>query len=127
MAVDTLNLSLARGETLGIVGESGSGKSVSMLSVLRLIDNPNCVIEGQARFEGRDLLAMGHEELRAIRGAQIAMIFQDPMTSLNPVLSVNRQLTEGLQLHLGMDAGQAKRRAIELLEMVGIPSAKTRE
>ena len=119
--------SIHPGQTLGIVGESGCGKSVTAMSIMRLVASPpGRVVGGQAIFEGRDLLSLPDSDMRKVRGRQIAMIFQDPMTSLNPVLSVNRQLTEGLQLHLGMDAAQSKRRAIELLEMVGIPSAKTR-
>jgi oligopeptide transport system ATP-binding protein len=126
-AVDGVSFDIYPGQTLGIVGESGCGKSVTAMSIMRLVASPpGRVVGGQAIFEGRDLLTLPDSEMRKVRGRQIAMIFQDPMTSLNPVLSVNRQLTEGLQLHLGMDAGQAKRRAIELLDMVGIPSAKTR-
>ncbi|NCA14595.1 MAG: ABC transporter ATP-binding protein [Proteobacteria bacterium] len=126
-AVDGVSFDIHPGQTLGIVGESGCGKSVTAMSIMRLVASPpGRVVGGQAIFEGRDLLSLPDSDMRKVRGRQIAMIFQDPMTSLNPVLSVNRQLTEGLQLHLGMDAAQAKRRAIELLEMVGIPSAKTR-
>jgi len=109
------------------VGESGCGKSVTMLSVLRLIPSPPGKIEaGKAIFSGQDLLKMSNEEIRHVRGAQIGMIFQDPMTSLNPVLTIGRQLEEPLILHIGMTKNQARERAAELLSMVGIPNAKDR-
>jgi oligopeptide transport system ATP-binding protein len=118
---------IKEGETLGVVGESGCGKSVTMLSVLGLIPSPpGKVTAGKAIFNGHDLLQMPREELRHVRGAQISMIFQDPMTSLNPVLTIGRQLEEPLILHLGMNKKQASDRAAELLEMVGIPNAKDR-
>lgn len=126
-AVNGVSFGLKEGETLGVVGESGCGKSVSMLSVLRLIASPpGKITAGKAYYRGQDLLQMSNEEIRHVRGAQIAMIFQDPMTSLNPVLTVEYQLTEPLLLHLGMNKEQARVRAIELLEMVGIPNAKER-
>lgn len=126
-AVNGVSFGLKEGETLGVVGESGCGKSVTMLSVLRLIPSPpGKVIAGKANFIGRDLLTMSNDEIRSIRGAQISMIFQDPMTSLNPVLTVGLQLQEPLMLHLGMTRTQAQVRAAELLEMVGIPNAKER-
>ncbi len=126
-AVNGVSFGLKEGETLGVVGESGCGKSVSMLSVLRLIPSPpGKITAGKAYYRGQDLLQMSNEEIRHVRGAQIAMIFQDPMTSLNPVLTVEYQLTEPLLLHLGMNKEQARARAIELLEMVGIPNAKER-
>ena len=126
-AVNGVSFTLKEGETLGVVGESGCGKSVTMLSVLGLIPTPpGKIVSGQAMFSGRDLLKMSKEEIRHVRGAQISMIFQDPMTSLNPVLTVGRQLTEPLMLHLGMSKKQADERAAELLEMVGIPRAKER-
>jgi oligopeptide transport system ATP-binding protein len=126
-AVNGVSFGLKEGETLGVVGESGCGKSVTMLSILGLIPTPPGKIEaGSADFFGRDLLKMSRDELRAVRGAQISMVFQDPMTSLNPVLTVGRQLTETLMLHLGMTRKQAEERAAELLEMVGIPKAKDR-
>jgi oligopeptide transport system ATP-binding protein len=126
-AVNGVTFGLGEGETLGVVGESGCGKSVSMLSVMGLIPTPPGKIEaGKAFFVGQDLLHMSKEELRHIRGAQIAMIFQDPMTSLNPVLTIERQLTEPLELHLGMTREQARNRAAELLQMVGIPNGKDR-
>ena len=126
-AVNGVSFGLKEGETLGVVGESGCGKSVTMLSILGLIPTPpGNVKAGTAKFFDRDLLKMSRDELRAIRGAQIGMVFQDPMTSLNPVLTVGRQLTEPLMLHLGMTKKQADDRAAELLEMVGIPNAKDR-
>jgi oligopeptide transport system ATP-binding protein len=126
-AVNGVSFGLKEGETLGVVGESGCGKSVTMLSVLGLIPNPpGKVVAGEALFFGQDLLKISTEEMRHIRGAQISMVFQDPMTSLNPVLTVGLQLEEPLMLHLGMTHSQAQVRAAELLEMVGIPKAKDR-
>ena len=126
-AVNGVSFSLKEGETLGVVGESGCGKSVTMLSVLGLIPSPpGKVVAGEAFFMGQDLLKMSKEEIRHVRGAQIAMIFQDPMTSLNPVLTIGRQLEEPLMLHLGMTKNQARDRAAELLSMVGIPKAQDR-
>lgn len=126
-AVNGVSFAVKEGETLGVVGESGCGKSVTMLSVLGLIPSPpGKVTAGKAIFNGRDLLQMSKEEIRHVRGAQISMIFQDPMTSLNPVLTIGRQLEEPLMLHLGMNKSQASDRAAELLEMVGIPNAKDR-
>ncbi len=126
-AVNGVSFGLLEGETLGVVGESGCGKSVTMLSVLKLIPTPPGKIEaGKAYFSGQDLLKMSTEEIRHVRGAQIGMIFQDPMTSLNPVLTIGRQLEEPLMLHIGMTKNQARDRAAELLTMVGIPNAKDR-
>jgi oligopeptide transport system ATP-binding protein len=126
-AVNRISFGLKEGETLGIVGESGCGKSVTMLSLLRLIQSPpGKITAGSALFNGHDLLKMSNEEIRNVRGAQITMIFQDPMTSLNPVLTIGLQLIEPLMLHLGMDRRQALVRAAELLEIVGIPKAKDR-
>jgi len=126
-AVNGISYSLNPGETLGIVGESGSGKSVGVLSLMRLIPTPpGKITNGEVLFEGRDLLKVSDEEIRNIRGNNIAMIFQDPMTSLNPVLTIGRQISEALELHLGMDNKQARARTVELLEMVGIPSAADR-
>ena len=126
-AVNGVSFGLKEGETLGVVGESGCGKSVTMLSVLGLVAcPPGMIAAGEALFMGKDLLRMQSEELRHIRGAQIAMIFQDPMTSLNPVLTIGRQLEEPLMLHIGMTKNQASDRAAELLGMVGIPKAKDR-
>ncbi len=126
-AVNGVSFGLKEGETLGVVGESGCGKSVTMLSVLRLIQTPPGKIEaGKAFFFGQDLLQMSNEEIRHVRGAQISMVFQDPMTSLNPVLTIGRQLEEPLMLHIGMNKEQARDRSAELLSMVGIPNAKDR-
>jgi peptide/nickel transport system ATP-binding protein len=128
-AVDGVSYYIDEREIISLVGESGCGKSVSMLSVLQLIQTPpGEIVGGQVLFEGQDLLqfkAKG-EEMSQIRGAKIAMIFQEPMTSLNPVLTVCRQLTEMTELHLGMDRRSARQRAIELLKMVGIPEAENR-
>ena len=126
-AVNGVTYTLDEGETLGIVGESGSGKSVHALSMLKLIPiPPGKIVSGQVLFEGQDLLKMSDDEIRHIRGGKIAMVFQDPMTSLNPVLTIGKQITEALQLHLGMNDRQAKNRAGELLDMVGIPDAHRR-
>ena len=126
-AVNGVSFGLKEGETLGLVGESGCGKTVTMLSVLRLIASPpGKITAGKAFFLGQDLLQASNEEIRHVRGAQISMVFQDPMTSLNPVLTIGMQLSESLILHLGMHKQRALERAAELLEMVGIPKAKDR-
>jgi len=125
-AVNGISFDIAAGETLGIVGESGCGKSVTSLALLGLLARNGRVTRGSAMFGGRDLLQLKDDELRKIRGREIAMIFQDPMTSLNPVLTVGRQLREPLEAHFGMDRGQADRRATELLDQVGIPNARDR-
>src|SRR3990172_3701220 len=126
-AVDGISYDLQEGETMGLVGESGCGKTVSALSILRLIPSPpGKIVGGEVIFDGEDLLKVDEEEIRHIRGNRIAMIFQEPMTSLNPVLTIGRQITEALELHLKMDRHSASRRAVELLEMVGIPEAATR-
>jgi oligopeptide transport system ATP-binding protein len=126
-AVNGISFRIDEGEIVGLVGESGCGKSVSMRSVMRIIPEPPGRIDnGEIIFKGKDLLDIGEEEMRRIRGDEIAMIFQDPMTSLNPVLTVGRQLTETMEEHLNMDKAQANDKAIELLEMVGIPNAKQR-
>jgi len=126
-AVDGVTYDLEEGETLGLVGESGCGKSVSALSILRLIPSPpGKIVGGEVIFEGEDLLKVNEDEIRHVRGNQIAMVFQEPMTSLNPVLTIGRQLTEALELHMDMDQGAAIRRAVQLLEMVGIPDAQSR-
>jgi oligopeptide/dipeptide ABC transporter ATP-binding protein len=120
-AVDGISYRVERGETVAIVGESGSGKSVSALSILRLIpDPPGRITEGEVLFEGRDLLKLSEEAMREIRGGDIGMVFQEPMTSLNPVLTIGRQITETLEQHRGLDRGAAQKRAIELLGLVGI-------
>lgn len=120
-AVDGVSYRVAPGETVAIVGESGSGKSVSALSVLRLIpDPPGRITRGEVWFGGRDLMRLSAEEMRNVRGAEIGMVFQEPMTSLNPVLTIGRQITEVLEQHRGSDHAAAQRRAGELLDMVGI-------
>ena len=126
-AVYGVTFHVDEGETLGLVGESGCGKSVSVLSVMRLIPQPPGKIPaGQVMFQGRDLLKVDDEEIRSVRGNKIAMVFQDPMTSLNPVLTINTQISESLELHLGMTKEQARKRSVELLKMVGIPEAEGR-
>ncbi|MGQ9682963.1 MAG: ABC transporter ATP-binding protein [Anaerolineae bacterium] len=126
-AVNGISYELGEGETLGIVGESGCGKSVGVLSVMRLIPQPpGRIAGGEVWFGGRDLLKIDEAEMRQVRGNKIAMVFQDPMTSLNPVLTINQQVSEALMLHLGMDKAQARARTIELLEMVNIPRAAER-
>ena len=126
-AVNNVSFYVNRGETLGIVGESGSGKSVTSLSIMRLIPNPPGRISGgEVIFDGQDLLKISEDEMRELRGNRIAMIFQDPMTSLNPVLTVGQQITESLVLHLKLSTKEAYDRAIELLNHVGIPSAAKR-
>ncbi len=126
-AVDGVSFEIRPGETLGIVGESGCGKSVTVLSIMRLVPQPPArYASGEILFDGKDLLKLSNEEMRKVRGKQIAMIFQDPMTSLNPVLTIGRQITESLQLHLRMSPRQAHTRAVELLQLVGIPSAARR-
>ncbi|RME46466.1 MAG: ABC transporter ATP-binding protein [Chloroflexi bacterium] len=126
-AVNGISYKLNEGETLAIVGESGCGKSVGVMSLIKLIPQPpGKIVGGEVWFDGRDLLQLSDDEIRQVRGNRIAMIFQDPMTSLNPVLTIGQQITEALQLHLGMDKEQARKRAVELLELVGIPGADTR-
>ena len=126
-AVNDVSFTLNKGEFLGVVGESGSGKSVTVMSLLRLIPMPpGEIVSGEAMFDGEDLLAMDMEELRDVRGGRIGFVFQDPMTSLNPVLKVGFQITEALAIHRGLDSGASKDRACELFEMVGIPDAKSR-
>ena len=126
-AVDGISYDLEEGETMGLVGESGCGKSVSALSIMGLVPDPPGRIEGgEAIFEGRDLLKLDSEEMRHIRGRKIAMVFQEPMTSLNPVLTIERQLTEAMQVHLGMDRQAANTRAADLLERVGISDPERR-
>ena len=126
-AVDGVSFTLDEGEVVALVGESGSGKSVTALSIMRLIREPPGRVEAtRLRFEGIDILRASQRTIRSIRGSRMAMIFQDPMRSLNPVLTVGRQLTETLRRHLGLDRQAARRRAIELLEEVGIPMAEKR-
>ncbi len=126
-AVNGVSFKLYRGEFLGVVGESGSGKSVTMMSLLRLIPMPpGEIVAGEAIFDDEDLLTMDKDEIRKVRGGRIGFVFQDPMTSLNPVLKVGPQITEALKLHLGMNSKEANEKAVELLEMVGIPDAQAR-
>ena len=126
-AVNDVSYSLEEGETLGIVGESGSGKSVHALSMVGLIASPpGRIVRGEVIFNGRNLLALSQRELFDLRGKEIGFVFQDPMTSLNPVLTIERQIAEPLRRHFGMSAGQARARVVELLELVGIPDAARR-
>ena len=125
-AVEDLSFDVAPGETVAIVGESGSGKSVTALSVMRLVSAANGRIQGRIALESRDLLTLSEEEMRKVRGNDVAMIFQEPMTSLNPVLTVGFQIAEALRYHRGLDAGPAKAEALRMLDKVRIPSAKTR-
>ena len=126
-AVDGVNYNVEAGETVAVVGESGCGKSVTALSIMRLVaDPPGKIVEGEIRFNGTDLLSLDEEEMRQIRGRDIGMVFQEPMTSLNPVLSVGRQLTETLETHFGMSREDADKRAIELLGLVGIAEPERR-
>src|SRR5436853_3900446 len=125
-AVDGVNLTLEKGEVLGIVGESGSGKSVGMLAVMGLVPFPGRVTADKLLFEGRDLLSLSGAERRALTGKDIAMIFQEPTTSLNPSFTIGYQLAETLHIHEGMDRKAARRRVIELLEQVGIPAPESR-
>ena len=126
-AVDGVSFSIEPGETLGVVGESGCGKSVTALSVMRLVQKPTGRIAGgDILFEGKSLLGLSDAEMRKIRGCSISMIFQEPMTSLNPVYTVCNQLTEPLKLHQGMSEQDARKRAVEMLEVVGIPNAASR-
>jgi oligopeptide/dipeptide ABC transporter ATP-binding protein len=125
-AVDGATFTVAPGEILGLVGESGSGKSVTALSILRLIRPPGRIVGGSIRFEGRELLALGEDEMRTIRGARISMVFQSPRTALNPVLSVGRQIARLYELHQGCRAAEAERRTLEMLTRVGIPEPERR-
>ena len=126
-AVTDVSFDLREGESLALVGESGCGKSITALSIMRLIPSPpGRIVSGSVRFMGQDLLAQDEEAMRRIRGNQIGMVFQEPMTSLNPVLTIGRQLTESVQTHLGWDSAAANARAVELLSLVGIPDAKRR-
>ncbi len=126
-AVDGVSYDVREGETVALVGESGCGKTVSALSVMRLVAAPaGRIVSGQILFKGRDLLALDEEEMRRVRGRGIGMVFQEPMTSLNPVLSIGRQLTETVEIHLGMTPAQARGRAVEQLGLVGIPDPARR-
>jgi len=125
-AVDNLSLGLRKGRVLGLVGESGCGKTVTALSVLNLVPYPGKIVSGRIYFEGRDLLALPSEEMRKVRGAKISMIFQEPMTALNPVFTVGNQIAEVLTTHLDVTKKQAMDSAVELLRSVGIPSPEKR-
>jgi oligopeptide/dipeptide ABC transporter ATP-binding protein len=125
-AVNGVSFDIAPGETLGIVGESGCGKSVTSLAILGILPRAGRVTGGRALFDGEDLIGRPDRELRKIRGKEIAMIFQDPMTSLNPVLTVGRQIRESIETHFDLDRKEAEKRVVELLEQVGIPEAKRR-
>ena len=125
-AVDGISFSVDEGEVVGIVGESGSGKSVTMMSVMRLINDPNAIYEGEILYKGRNLMGVSQDAMRQVRGEEIAMIFQDPMTSLNPVYTVGWQIEEQLNEHIDLNKGQARQRAIALLTQVGIPKPEQR-
>ena len=126
-AVDDVSWDVGESETVALVGESGCGKSVSALSIMRLVAGPSGrIVGGQILFKGRDLLQLSDDEMRRVRGREIGMVFQEPMTSLNPVLTIGRQLTEGLEIHLGLAPAEARRRSAELLGMVGIPDPERR-
>ncbi len=127
LAVDDVSFSIPPGGTLGVVGESGCGKSVTALSIMRLVpEPPGKVVGGEVRFKGRELLALPEREMRRIRGNQLSMIFQEPMTSLNPVYTVGEQIGETVRLHQGLDRKQARARAVEMLRQVGIPAPEQR-
>ena len=125
-AVSNLSFTVDKGESVCVVGESGCGKSVTSMSIMRLLKTPPAEVTGDVRFDGRDLLKLPMEEMRKIRGNEIAMIFQEPMTSLNPVFTCGHQIAEALRLHQGMDKASARKEAIELMRMVGIPLPEKR-
>lgn len=125
-AVDGISFDIFRGETVGIVGESGSGKSVTARSIMRLVEKPGRIENGRIMYDGEDLLDKSAKQMRSIRGGSIAMVFQDPLTSLNPVYTVGNQIKEALRLHRGLSGSAATKEAIELLEAVGIPDAHRR-
>ena len=126
MAVDDISFSIEEGEVLGVVGESGAGKSVTGAAVIGLLEPPGRIAQGNIRFEGRQINGLPHEEMRRIRGAKIGAIFQDPLTSLNPLYSIGRQLTETLATHMDLSPAQARARTLDLLNEVGIPAAERR-
>jgi len=125
-AVDKVSFSIRSGQTLGLVGESGCGKSVTALSIMRLISRPGRIAEGSIFFDGRDLIDLEEEEMRHVRGSDIAMIFQEPMTSLNPVYTVGDQIAEAVQLHMKVSKKEAWDRAVEMLKKVRVPAAERR-
>ncbi|MDD4363954.1 MAG: ABC transporter ATP-binding protein, partial [Atribacterota bacterium] len=125
-AVDGVDFEVYQGETLGIVGESGCGKSITAFSIMRLLDYPGKIVEGQIIFKEENLLQKSEKQMRQIRGKDISMIFQEPMTSLNPVLTIGFQISESLEVHFRMDKAKARKRALELLEKVGIPIPEQR-
>jgi len=125
-AVDGVSFRLQRGEILGLVGESGCGKSVSSLSLMRLVDRPGRIVSGQIVFEGRDLLALSKEEMRRLRGNRLAMIFQEPMSSMNPVFTTGSQIAEAILVHERVSRGAARERALRLMRLVGIPDPERR-
>jgi oligopeptide transport system ATP-binding protein len=125
-AVDDVSFTINKGETLGVVGESGSGKSVTAMSIMRLVQHPGKIVGGEILFDGRDLVKMNEKDMRKVRGKDIGMIFQDPMTSLNPVLNIGRQLSEPLIEHMSLTKEQALKESADLLKMVGIPNAVER-
>src|SRR3989337_2865126 len=121
-AVDGVSFSINKGETLCLVGESGCGKSMTALSIMRLIPRPGKIIGGEVIYQGQDLLKLADKEMRRIRGKEISMVFQEPMTSLNPVFTIGDQIMEAITLHQGLDKKEAKKKAIEMLDRVKIPS-----
>src|SRR4051794_15718084 len=126
-AVDDVSFDVFQGKTLGIVGESGCGKSVTSLSIMRLVPNPpGRIMGGEILYKGRDLLKLSSQEMRAIRGNEISMIFQEPMTSLNPVFTIGNQICEAIALHQDLSKGEVRNKAIEMLKLVGIPSPEKR-
>lgn len=125
-AVNGVGFKLRKGETLGILGESGSGKSVTSLSIMRLIQRPGKIVTGEIKFNGEDLLKVSEERMRSIRGNNVSMIFQEPMTALNPVFTIGNQISESFRVHEGLTKDEALNRSIEMLQMVGIPEAAKR-
>ena len=125
-AVNGINFNVDKGKVLGIVGESGSGKSVTAYSILRILDNPGRITQGEILFRGENVVEFDKEKLRAFRGAKVSIIFQDPMTSLNPVYTVENQLVEAIRLHTSRDKKQARERALEMLQLVGVNEPKKR-